>query len=710
MKKRIFALALALIMLISMLASCKNAETGNEDTDSKNDETIAVDLSEYCIIYSKDTISPAKKQANMLQSQINEALSVELSVKTDAEASEQEKEILVGITNRQQSSDTYKKINGRGYAVAVNGYKIIITAYNNELLSAAINYFLDTYVKTATGTTLSLSSTLCHISDLEAASEIVKNGTPIYSVIRSETSSYNIIECAKGLYSTISQLTGTSMTLETDFLKQGETADSEAFEILIGDTNRPETKEVKSSLGTNEYAIQKVGNKIVIVGSSDANTAKAKDAFIDIIYASLGQNVDNKTDLLIKNDVYKSEIGTTAWLLNIPKYSDTAPNGIADVSNDAYELLYTDTTVDAFKQYCGILEQHDYSLYNKNEIKGNIYCSYFKVESELVYAYYSTRDKSVRIIVSPYKDGLLPVSFNSSEKITDASVTQLKLDYDNKGNGMTYIITLEDGSFIVIDGGSNGGSNVELLHKKLQELNKREGTPVIAAWYLTHIHQDHCGAFANFASKYGSQYVLEYAIHNLPTKYVGDVDSDGLLSPFYDNGTYQRTVNAFVGEAKTVRVHTGMKFNIHGAEFEVLHTWEDCYPQPLQSQNDSSVVTKMMLNGKTFLWLGDMQKQSAEIILDSFENYVKSDYLQLSHHGLANGGSWELYKTADPTVAFWPTSNAIFNEQSKGNGPSGLLYKAGTVSEHIVSEQGDYTVLLPSINATSPEEKHTLNY
>ena len=89
MKKRILALALALIMLISMLASCKNTETGNEDTDSKNDETIAVDLSEYCIIYSKDTISPAKKQANMLQSQINEALSVELSVKTDAEASEQ---------------------------------------------------------------------------------------------------------------------------------------------------------------------------------------------------------------------------------------------------------------------------------------------------------------------------------------------------------------------------------------------------------------------------------------------------------------------------------------------------------------------------------------------------------------------------------------------------------------------------------------------
>ena len=710
MKKRISILALALITLLSVFTSCKNTNNGNGDAETDTNKFLEINLSEYTIVYSKDSSTSSKKQATALQSQIKDALSLELPVMADKETAEQEKEILVGMTNRQNSTDTYKKITGRSYVVATDGQKIIITAYNSDLLSLAINYFSDTYLKATEGTTLLISPSSCYISDPEPATEIVKNGAAVYSVVRAEDASYNITECAKGLYSTISQLTGTTVTITTDFLKKDELPDSESFEILVGDTNRPETQEVKTSLKANEYAIRKIGNKIVIVGVSDSGTSKAKDAFLDIVYASLGQTVDGKSDLLIKDDVYKSDIGNTAWLLNIPEY-DAAFSGIADVSNDAYELLYSDTSAEKLEQYCEKLTESGYTLYNRREVNGNLYCSYYKTNTELVYAYYTARDSSVRIIVSPYNNGLLPLSYTSGEKITEASVTQLKLDYDNKGNGMTYIITLEDGSFIVIDGGSNGGSNADFIHQKLQELNKRDGTPVIAAWYLTHIHQDHSGGFASFASKYGSQYVLEYAFHNLPTKYIGDVSSDGLLSSFYDGGTYKRTVNSFVGDAKTVRVHTGMKFNIHGAEFEVLHTWEDCYPEPLESQNDSSVVTKMTLNGKTFLWTGDIQKQSAEIILASYGNYISSDYLQVAHHGLANGGSWEFYRTVAPTVAFWPTSNVIFNEQSQGNGPAGLLFKAGTVSEHIVSEQGDYTVTLESIAPTPSEgESFSLEY
>lgn len=693
MSKKYISFALALLMLITVFASCNNGNTDDEITDTEAPKNIEIDISDYSIVYSKQTISSGKKKATELQGLIKDAISAELTVALDEETQEQEKEILVGITNREQSTDVYKKIDGRGYAVSVINEKIIITAYDAELLSSAFAYFNDTYVKDANGTKLTLPSPLCYISEPLTTTDIIKNGTAIYSIIRSEEASYNITECAKGLYSTISQLTGASINFTTDYLKSGEVANSESFEILVGDTNRPESKQVKASLKINEYAVQKVGNKIVIIGSSDSGTAKAKDAFIEIIYDSLGQTVDGKCDLLIKNDVYKSEVGNFVWLLNVPKYSNGKLGGIADVSEDAYELVYTDTTAEKFSKYCEALEEQGYTLYAKNEIKGNLYRSYYKDNKELVYTYYTKTDNSVRIIVSPFNDGLLPLSFETTdEKVTEFSVTQLKLDYDNKGNGMTYIVTLEDGSFIVIDGGSNGGSNADWLHRKLQELNKREGTPVIAAWYLTHIHQDHCGAFANFATKYGSQYVLEYAIHNLPTKYIGDVDSDGLLSKFFENGTFKKTVNAFVGEAKTVRAHTGMKFNIHGAEFEVLHTWEDCYPTALESQNDSSVVTRMTLAGQTFLWLGDIQKQSADIIIDNFGDYVKSDYLQLAHHGLANGGSWEFYRTVDPTVAFWPTSNAIFNEQSKGNGPAGLLFKAGTVTEHIISEQGDKTI------------------
>lgn len=713
MTKRFFALILSLLMLLFVFASCTDNKKDKADSNNVLHESIEVDLSKYSIIYSKENSSVTKKQASELQSIIKETASVELELKNDNEG-EEDKEILVGMTVREQSADIYKKLNGRGYAIGVIGEKIIITAYDGELLSEAFSYFCDTYLKNANGAKLTLSRTLCYVSEPLATTDIIKEGTANYTIIRSEQASYNITECTKGLFNSISQLTGVSINLATDYLKAGETPDSSLPEILIGDTNRPETQQVKASLGANEYAIQKVGNKIVIVGSSESLTVKAKDAFIDIVRDSLGYTVDGKCDLLLKNDVYKNDIGNLAWLTNIPQYSSGKLGGIADVSKDAYELVYTDTSAEEFDRYCEALQEQGYTLYDKNEINENLYRSYYKDNEELVYTYYTKKDNSVRIIASPFNDGLLPLTFETTNKVTDFSVTQLKLDFANSGNGMSYIITLEDGSFIVIDGGSAGNSsckNADWLHQKLQELNKREGTPVIAAWYLTHIHQDHCGAFADFATKYGSQYVLEYAIHNLPTKYIGDRDADNLQSKFYENGSYAKAVNAFVGEAKTVRVHTGMKFNIHGAEFEVLYTWEDCYPTVIETQNDCSVVTKMTLADQTFFWTGDIQKQASDIIMENFGSYVKSDYLQLAHHGWANGGSWELYRAVDPTVVFWPTTTEGFNEQSQSNGPSGQLLDAGTAKEHIVSEQGDYTVTLESIAPTpSEDESFSLEY
>lgn len=697
MTKRFFALILSLLMLLFVLTSCNGKENDEADKGDVLPENIEVDLSEYSIIYSKENSSVNKKQASELQFIIKETASIELELKNDKE-DEEEKEILVGMTNREQSADVYRKINGRGYAIGVVGEKIIITAYDNELLSDAFAYFGDTYLKDVDGTRLTLSSTLCYVSEPLTTTDIVRDGKANYSIVRPEQASYNITECTKGLFNTVSQLTGVSINLTTDYLKAGETPDSSTLEILVGDTNRPETQQVKDSLGINEYAIQKVGNKIVIVGSSESLTVRAKDAFIDIVRDSLGYMVDEKCDLLIKNDVYKNDSGNSNWLIDAPKYVGGALSGIADVSEDAYELVYNDTNAEEFDRYCEALEEQGYTLYGENEINENLYRSYYKDNKELVYTYYTKKDNSVRIIVSPFNDGLLPLTFEATNKVTDFSVTQLKLDFANSGNGMSYIITLEDGSFIIIDGGSAGNSsckNADWLHQKLQALNKREGTPVIAAWYLTHIHQDHCGAFADFATKYGSQYILEYAIHNLPTKYIGDRDSDNLQSKFYENGKYAKAVNAFVGEAKTVRVHTGMKFNIHGAEFEVLYTWEDCFPTGIETQNDCSVVTKMTLAGQTFFWTGDIQKQASDIIMENFGSYVKSDYLQLAHHGWANGGSWELYRAVDPTVVFWSTTTEGFNEQSQSNGPSGQLLQAETAKMHIVSEEGDKTLVLP---------------
>ena len=123
MIKKIFSFLLALLLLVWVLSSCKGNENKGDDTNNVPLENIEVDLSEYRIVYSKENSSVAKKQASELQAIIKNAVSIEPELTKDDEDNAQDKEILVGMTDREQSADIYKKINGRGYAIGVIGEK-----------------------------------------------------------------------------------------------------------------------------------------------------------------------------------------------------------------------------------------------------------------------------------------------------------------------------------------------------------------------------------------------------------------------------------------------------------------------------------------------------------------------------------------------------------------------------------------------------------
>ena len=72
MNKRILAVVLALLMLITVLVSCKNGNTDDEGTDTEAPENIEIDISEYSIVYSKQASSSGKKKATELQGLLKE--------------------------------------------------------------------------------------------------------------------------------------------------------------------------------------------------------------------------------------------------------------------------------------------------------------------------------------------------------------------------------------------------------------------------------------------------------------------------------------------------------------------------------------------------------------------------------------------------------------------------------------------------------------
>ena len=97
-----------------------------------------------------------------------------------------------------------------------------------------------------------------------------------YVLVRSDQASKEVREAAAALKVRLEQMTGTTFKLVTDFGAKNEK------EILIGETNRSESKSVQASLGTySSFGIQKKGNKIVICGKNDYSTVNATKFWLD---------------------------------------------------------------------------------------------------------------------------------------------------------------------------------------------------------------------------------------------------------------------------------------------------------------------------------------------------------------------------------------------------------------------------------------------
>ena len=57
--------------------------------------------------------------------------------------------------------------------------------------------------------------------------------------------------------------------------------------------------------------------------------------------------------------------------------------------------------------------------------------------------------------------------------------------------------------------------------------------------------------------------------------------------------------------------------------------------------------------------LGDCQNEACKRIADRYGDYVKSDVLQVAHHGLI-GGDKRLYQLINPEICFWAVPETRF--------------------------------------------------
>lgn len=690
MRKYKIYLTSIIVILVMLMSSCSKSESIETSLTDSVINNIAYPIKEYTVIRGEKASEDVVQAAAKLRRHINSLLEdskidikddwVKGGVITDEIANSYE--ILVGHTNRPESSEALRGVDDTSFVIKVIGNKIVINAQKTSILLSAIEYFSSECMNISDGNLL-LAENYCYMSEPVPQVVFIKNNQHNINVVYLDSLDNSVnskdendrldldVVYAKDLRDKLSNFLGFKLGLSTDWYKPG-TDIGAAYEILVGNTSRDETMQFLQNLNFNEYGFAVIGNKIIVSGWNETTTELAVDKFISYFKENAVKNEDGTYSFsMLQSD--RLVYAHSAWYVDYPAFEGGSIVGTQDSGYGNLQAYYIDASADSFNSYCEKLELSGFSLYSQNVINDNIHKCYTSKDG-MLYLYYVPFESSVRIISCPDGKYSLPKyltkdSVPSYEKITDSSITQMSLSYSAGNFGLCHIITLEDGSFIVYDGGGNSNNDYVALYNTLKALNKRsDGKIVISAWILTHEHWDHYTNFSAFCKHYSNSVVLEGLYCNTPS---GSFAYNGYNPNYYMNNDFANLSSTLGGVPKYI-VHTGMKFYIKNACVEILYTQEDLYPTKLYFFNDSTMVSRVTISDQTIMYLGDVRYEGSDIMCDRYKNSLKCDIVQISHHGF-DGGTIELYGYINPHTALWPTSKENFMNMSSGSTSSNYL-------------------------------------
>ncbi|MBE6568977.1 MAG: hypothetical protein E7658_02005 [Ruminococcaceae bacterium] len=496
-------------------------------------------------------------------------------------------------------------------------------------------------------------------TEVQAVTDLViaENGQSAYTVVLPDRCSDTASAAGTKIWKTFTETYNTEIGLANDWVADPAEIPVGTPEILIGDTNRPETAAVKAELGEDLYRVAIENNRIVIVATHDRFLDQALNALLENIAADDTGRYALPGDLLLtaRND----------WpLAGVPVYDGgltynvtfAEPFGFAK-ENPSLLLGITDTNADEFAAYVEKLQNDGFTAVQRADWGGVTAYQCDKADTS-VYTYFTAYDNTVRIILDN-SQSVSPEEFGYTYEAAEGETNDVFLYgmqapiYDEanqeiSGVGQFMFIKLADNSLIIIDGGHKQQPNAEEFLRVAREMT---GTPEgekirIACWFITHRHSDHIWGAERILKDHADQFTLERVMHN----HRNGADFD--FSEYYQDVLYHAP-------------RTGETLQFGNLTMEVLYTHEDLLdPQYMtytsDEYNDSGTVLKIHFDGKICMILGDIDQSAAKIIRQMYtEEQLKADVVQIAHHGL--NAIPDLYNIMDAKIALVPAQEWYFN-------------------------------------------------
>jgi len=175
--------------------------------------------------------------------------------------------------------------------------------------------------------------------------ELVKDGVAVDVVYPKLATAYEL-KAANGIVASFKNISRATSKVKFET----ENYDPSKVEIVVGNTNYSETKEVIEQIGYSEGIISIVGNKIIILGSDE----ESYDALVQRFAIALNNGKDKDKNIKIATD-YTISVSTNEVVASLPVVKDISPSYIKDAGDNSYVLMFNNATIDTVEGYLSSL-------------------------------------------------------------------------------------------------------------------------------------------------------------------------------------------------------------------------------------------------------------------------------------------------------------------------------------------------------------------
>lgn len=485
---------------------------------------------------------------------------------------------------------------------------------------------------------------------------ICKKGETIRVVYPTDLNSYEF-EAAETLANRLSDMTGIRPVL-----MHGGGVPEGAPALLIGKTDCEESRLAMSDILYGEGLLRICGNRVVFA----CHNGDVLPQLVPVFLRALGE-LEPQTGLVLPECLDYTRVWDGSYLSRLPVCPFGSLVNVRNTGDDCKMLVLGGVAAEQYTAYLKMLNSGGFCQLSSREINGNRFASFSKGDG-LFHVNFTPCNGYLRLIAEPLRNA--PIQLPDSRRsctprlfVTGCrfSSTARYLGVDSGAGNMSYAIRLSNGEFLLIDGGMPTDSYADAMMKILTENAPDPEHIVIAAWMITHTHGDHTGCFYRFSEKYasGKTVTIRQLVSNFPS--LQDAECYRELWQIRHVKEYLLT---YWNNTPLKKVHVGDLLTLADAEIDFLYTHEELVRQYFsllneKEYNNASLFFKIRIADETIMITGDTENTANDLIVAMYGETLKSDLLQVCHHG-GRGGTRALYHLIDPEVAFFCTSESLY--------------------------------------------------